>query len=534
MWTEILTVLFLIVCFVTSDFQCPELEKSTLCACKEVVWWDNENKTVVDCSSASLNSVPNLGMVSSAEITKILLNGNKLSRVNLDDFKNIFVRELDLSRNSLSQLEKEHILHLRKVLTHLNLKSNRFEVDKGLKFIEGFSVLVELILDSNLIGYDSNDSATLPDSIFKNLGLRSLRILSLRSCGINNIQSMAFEGLPSLEVLDLTYNYLEEIPSAILRLSNLKSLFVGGNSIFTIKNNSFVGMILEKLVLDYNEIYEIEANAFSGLESNLKKLEFHGNYIPNIPSSALRRLKNLTFLKISKNNIQKIDKDAFVGMQSLQMLELDNNAIKFDNQSFVSLSDSLDTLLLRDTRLTYFPANELAPLRRLQTLDLSFNRIGPIMDADVSKLNLRTLILTNNNISVISPRTFKNLKQPIELDLDNNVISDVSFVMRAQPCSFSYVDLIGNPLTCDCDLEFVLNSGIMSGIGLTGHCETIHGSQYELGSSSLTRSLNRLCNQTERIHWCQRYQGPSNVSMTTHQIHFILFILSFIICVVFS
>ena len=524
------TLVFILCETVNSDFRCPDLEKSTLCACKEVVWWDNENKTIVDCKSASLHKIPNLRFLSTKEITKLLLSGNNISRITSEDFKNVYIHELDLSRNSLTQLERESILHLSSVLTHLNLKSNHIQLNKGLKFIDRFVSLEELILDSNFISEDFNDSSILPNDLFEPLGLVSLMTLSLRSCGINAIESMAFRGLQSLETLDLTYNDLEEIPSAIRKLSNLKKLVLAANSITIIRNDTFVDMILEEIVLDYNDIGIIEPGAFNGLQNSLKMLELHSNFLSPIPSASFANLRSLSFLKISKNDIRKIERNAFEGMRSLKMLELDGNDIEFTNDSFISLSDTLDTLLIRGTGLTHLPINELLTLKTLETLDVSFNEIGPILDADIGRLNLKTLVMTNNKIVSITNRTFKNVKRPLELDLDNNEISDISFILNVSPCSFSYVDVIGNSLPCNCDLELALNSGMMQGIGLTGQCKNIHGRNYELGSSSLTRTLDKLCNRTERIYWCQNLFGPINVSVIIKQ-SFVLTVIAIILFV---
>lgn len=55
---------------------------------------------------------------------------------------------------------------------------------------------------------------------------------------------------------------------------------MGGNDILIIVINSFYFLIsLEKIVLDYNELFLIENGVFVGLEESLKEFEFYGNYL---------------------------------------------------------------------------------------------------------------------------------------------------------------------------------------------------------------------------------------------------------------
>ena len=58
----------------------------------------------------------------------------------------------------------------------------------------------------------------------------TLRILSLKHCGLNKIPPM-IRRLESLEELDLSYNNLEDLPKAIFRMQHLKVLNIMGNNL---------------------------------------------------------------------------------------------------------------------------------------------------------------------------------------------------------------------------------------------------------------------------------------------------------------
>jgi Leucine-rich repeat (LRR) protein len=88
-----------------------------------------------------------------------------------------------------------------------------------------------------------------------------------------------------------------------------------------LKNNSFQGLkYLQDLNLNVNEISKIDPDAFCGLENSLKDVRLHYNNLNTIPSDALRSLKRLSFLVMSRNNIQLIPKDGFVGFNSFQII----------------------------------------------------------------------------------------------------------------------------------------------------------------------------------------------------------------------
>lgn len=492
----------MVLIYTLADFRCPAFEKQTQCTCREIVWWNNDRMSIVNCSFLNLKTMPNLSSLSNQNVTKLLLSGNNISTVSVSDFDVRSISELDLSRNTLETGGIGTLSQLGADLTKLNLARNRIAIDQGLMFIKNLSILTELILDSNTIRNYENDSQILPDDIFRDLRLHSLRKLSLRSCGITMIEPRAFVGLESIKEIDLTYNYLEKVPSAILQLKNLERLFLGGNDITKIATDSFVTLdALEEIVLDYNELSTIDDGAFRGLEDSLKELELHANYLSQIPTAAMKQLRKLLFLKISKNNIKTI-KNAFQGDYTLNMLELDSNPLVFSKNTFQGLEHSLETLFLRDVGMSIIPVAELSSLKTLSYLDISHNHFHrKTFDTDISTLSVKTLVMSNNSLRHISPSAFINLRHPIGLDLDNNNISNISFIISSPPCSFRYVDVTGNPIECDCDVEEILHTGIIFGMGLTGVCK-LNETMYEIGSSNLAEQLYTFCNRTERISWC--------------------------------
>lgn len=520
----------LFLCMAACEFRCPGKIGITGCTCIHERWWNNEVRTIVNCSTANLEKIPNLSVLEKYEITHLILSNNNISEIYLRDFTDIIIKKIDISYNPIGNLDTDSASPLPRQLTTLVMKKSKISLSKGLYLLRGLDNLTELILDSNTI---ENESQILPDNIFKGLNLKSLKQLSLQSCEIGDISASAFIGLENLEELDLSYNYLEEIPEAIQKLPNLRKLFLHGNNIMQLQNNSFLGLRnLQDLNLNVNEISQIEIDAFKGLENSLKDLRLHYNNLNTIPSDALRKLRLLSFLMLSRNNIQFIPKNAFVGFSNLKMLELDSNDLIFYDEMFTGLENTLETLTLRETGLRLLPVKSFLPLNRLTDLDVSHNHIHSLSRGNIGYLKLKTIDLSHNAIGEIHSDVFAGITRTIDIDLDSNKIRNISFVLKVTPCAFNYIDVSENDIICDCDTEKIINSGIVLGVGPTGNCRIIDDSseqEYKLGTSALSEALIEHCNKTERVFDCQNMELTPNVALINVSSISVLW-LSIIIC----
>ena len=513
----ILSVLMVTAALANYDFRCPQLERIIACRCHGYEdWWHTgafRNISVVNCSFSSLPSIPQLTSFKITKFTKFLLNGNNITKLKLDDFLFLSsVAELDLSHNPIEFLENNTFSSISESIVSLVLEKCHISLDEGLHFLRGLELLEELNLAYNSV---KNVHNHLPNDLFRHLRLLSLKKLSLNSCGIVEIRRKAFEGLTALEEMDISYNDLESVPEATWSLTNLRKLVLKSNNILNITNDSFRGLHnLQVLDLNINFISQIQNGGFNGLEGSLKELKLFYNDLVDIPTVAVRKLHKLHSLVLSRNKIQFLNHNAFAGLHNLKMLELNMNPLILYNEMFAGLEDTLETLNLRQTGLMSLPTNSLLPLKKLTDLDLSLNQISNL--DGIGKLRLRNLALENNNIQHLQMESFKGLRFPVGLDLDNNNITSLSFILDMKPCSFSYLDVVGNPIMCDCDTEVIINSGRIS--GLSGACSLFgEGPSLDIGGSRVIRELTKVCNMSERIYTCQniQYFGSGSRSCTS-------------------
>lgn len=236
-------------------------------------------------------------------------------------------------------------------LVDLKITNDDIEI---LREVIGYNDLETLHLERNKIRYVS-------DSTFRNLA--KLKTLSLADNEISSLSPKTFDGLVSVELLVLS-----------------------GNKIYEVRATVFTGSVLpalEILKLDYCAVQQIDLNSFPGL-SNLESLNLAYNRLQSLPVLGDEKgLNRLTNVDVSYNLLDRVDGSSFVHLHSLTELVLSGNRLtQLTRESFLSLNDSLVSLILRGNRISSIGANSLYPLRKLKTLDLSYNLLTGINSSE--------------------------------------------------------------------------------------------------------------------------------------------------------
>uniref|UniRef100_A0A8C7IPG5 Leucine rich repeats and immunoglobulin like domains 3 n=1 Tax=Oncorhynchus kisutch TaxID=8019 RepID=A0A8C7IPG5_ONCKI len=105
---------------------------------------------------------------------------------------------------------------------------------------------------------------------------------------------------------------------------------------------------------------------------------------------------------------------------------------KLNNNEFETVPDlgphaaNITTLILANNRITKISLEQLRPLQRLETLDLSNNSIVDIKADSFPALPLKNLIMNNNRISTLETGCFVNLSSTLQvLRLNRNRLSTI-------------------------------------------------------------------------------------------------------------
>ncbi|KAI4546749.1 hypothetical protein MG293_003304 [Ovis ammon polii] len=284
-----------------------------------------------------------------------------------------FLEELMLQNNHLRQVPTEALQNLRS-LQSLRLDANRISSVPPSCF-NGLHSLRHLWLDDNAL-------TEIPVQAFRSLS--ALQAMTLALNKIHHIPDYAFGNLSSLVVLDLNYNNLDEFPTAVRTLSNLKELGFHSNNIKSIPEKAFAG------------------------NPSLITIHFYDNPIQLVGRAAFQHLPELRTLTLTGAQISSLPQTVCDQLPNLQVLDLSYNLLE-DLPSF-SVCKKLQKMNLAWNKIAIIHPNAFSTLPSLRKLDLSSNRLSSI---PVTGLHgLTHLKLTGNHAlqSLISSENFPELK----------------------------------------------------------------------------------------------------------------------------
>jgi hypothetical protein len=175
-------------------------------------------------------------------------------------------------------------------------------------------------------------------------------------------------------------DFSEGLPS-LLRLKLLVKLFVTNCGLTSIESYTFAEQ-RNLLVLDLrsNRITYLHANAFAGLTS-LNMLNLEGNrHLIEIADTAFLGLQALPKLVLTDTNLWNIRQNTFVGLQSVRVLNLSANQINVFADFALQNFPELTVLDLRENRIEKFSHKifyGLPKLRKLYTDAYTFCCLKP-------------------------------------------------------------------------------------------------------------------------------------------------------------
>ncbi|XP_022690034.1 toll-like receptor Tollo [Varroa jacobsoni] len=323
--------------------------------------------------------------------------------------------------------------------------------------------------------------AHLPSKTFE--GLLDLKRLSVKTFNIKRgrfslqVSPTAFSPLKAIEMIDLSENSIDLLPHTLFcGLEHLRFVNLSGNAFHDSANlglssksrcrPNFRGLdvtrsklkvlstrgletlvSLEELRMERNQIARIDSDAFSGL-AKLTRLDLSHNSFSTLPSRLFQSTSKLAELYMRNNSLNALPSGLLAGLRELTLLDLAHNQLSALGwlQSAQDLAQ-LAVLDLSYNRLTRLNANVFTALSELQTLQLQNNLIELIADGTFIQLNnLQSLVLSHNRLKRIGSRMIGGLNSVTTLHLDDNRISEVSDDTFANMTMLQELNLARNEL----------------------------------------------------------------------------------------
>ncbi|XP_041981846.1 toll-like receptor 4 isoform X3 [Aricia agestis] len=355
--------------------------------------------------------------------------------------------QLSIGQNDLNaSLISEFIVRLNKAginLDSIDLSGMGFRrvPPRHLMEIIANTTIRKLILADNQFEIISNDAFPR----MNNIQMVDLRRVSALCLGSQAFSSTIF---PNLRILMLGGNNLPGIhiknvsddQIVILDLSYNKGTAMSP-MYYDIDKEAFTqSRELRVLNLSYNRIKSIFEYTFRGL-NNLRILNLENGTVYFIGPGTFKSLMHLEILNLANNPLTataNLTSSMFVGLNELKVLILKNCGIKHfhDDDNIFRMMPNLTRLVLSNNQLYFITPKTLEPLRSLKVLDLSENLL----------------------VSWWEPLFLASGIRPVKLYLANNKISqftlsmvqDIDYLLNYKGNFTVDIQLLDNVFVCDC------------------------------------------------------------------------------------
>ncbi|OQV12684.1 putative Insulin-like growth factor-binding protein complex acid labile subunit [Hypsibius exemplaris] len=443
------------VCVQFISAQCPPKDARINCDC---VGLDGElDRQRVVCSGVKLTDVADLfrnvgpldltlqngsfsslsgEFFSTTNVGKLTLINNGIERISVGDLKGATLRELTVSEpglRSVDDLALNDVPSVQRFSLSDSTVLERFPKLKGLPNLD-------------FVAYTNNSVRFLEAGTLSELP--ALRDIDLRRNKIEIFDISTFgDHLDRVRRLDLTGNAIADLsflPLVLRQLPSLNFLFLQGNKIARIPSGMLDGLnAILTVDLSRNEIITLPDAISTNASSTLRELYLGHNYIAQIPPAFFQHIPNLRTLSFANNSLNVIDTE-LAPLKDLLYLRLEGNKLqRIASQAFTTLA-RLQTLSLTGNLLTVLENNVFSGTNELVTLDLSHNYIQEFRGTEMKNLTKLEILLFSGNRLRNLYAGFESLTALKRLDLSGNQISNIDNDTFASLISLETLQLDGN------------------------------------------------------------------------------------------
>ncbi|XP_028294387.1 leucine-rich repeat and immunoglobulin-like domain-containing nogo receptor-interacting protein 2b [Gouania willdenowi] len=299
----------------------------------------------LDLSKNKLRIITPDNFSSFQQLEDLDLSDNLISVVEPGSFRSqLALRSLNF-RSNLLQLVPAGVLSGLTNLTHLDLSHNRLVVlldhafqdlrrltslevgDNELVFVSQRAFTGLLTLQS--LTLERSNLTVVPTEALSHL--HSLVELHMRYLSISFLKPFSFKRLSSLRHLEIDFwPWLDALPTFSLHGLNLTTLFITNTNLSAFPGQALRSLpYLTHLNLSYSHIQHIHQGEL-GQFPHLVELRLQGAQLLSIEPLAFLGLKSLQLLDVSQNHLDSLERGVFGSPDSLQRLCLGGNPLVCD------------------------------------------------------------------------------------------------------------------------------------------------------------------------------------------------------------
>ncbi|XP_041833471.1 leucine-rich repeat-containing G-protein coupled receptor 5-like isoform X2 [Melanotaenia boesemani] len=257
-----------------------------------------------------ISHVPDHAFSKLGRLVVLHLNNNRIVTMGTNCFHGLHSLEtLDLNYNSLVEFPTaiRSLSHLKELGFH----SNNIQSIPEHAFTGNPSLITIFFYDNPIQSVGRSAFQNLPElrtlslngaaelTEFPDLtGTKSLESLTITGARITSLPSSVCEQLPHLQLLDLSFNQIQTLPS-FSDCESIQKIDLHHNEIEELKENTFTGLMsLRSLDLSWNRLSSVKPNSFSALPA-LSKLDLSSNQLLSL---SLIGLQSLTHIRLAGND----------------------------------------------------------------------------------------------------------------------------------------------------------------------------------------------------------------------------------------
>uniref|UniRef100_A0A671EKH6 PH domain leucine-rich repeat-containing protein phosphatase 2 n=1 Tax=Rhinolophus ferrumequinum TaxID=59479 RepID=A0A671EKH6_RHIFE len=334
-------------------------------------------------------------------LDKVVMAGNQLEVLNLGLLNRMsHIKHVDLRMNHLKTMVIEN-LEGNKYITHMDLRDNQLtDLDlSSLCSLEQLHCERNQLRELTLSGFSlrtlyANSNRLTTVNVYPVPSL--LTSLELSRNLLECVPDWACEA-KKLEILDMSYNLLTEIPVRILSSLSLRKLMLGHNHVQNLP------VLVEHIPL---EVLDIQHNLLTRLPDTLF-------------SKALNKLNKL---------------------EQLEELNLSGNKLKTIPTTIANCK-RLHTLVAHSNNISIFP--EILQLPQIQFVDLSCNDLTEILIPEALPATLQDLDLTGNTNLVLEHKTLDTFSHITTLKIDQKPLPTTDSTVTSTFWSHGLAEMAG-------------------------------------------------------------------------------------------